>query len=50
MKKNSWYLFIGCVALVLLAIFWYSVEAKDDLPEHRVQDILYTKIRGVEGR
>jgi uncharacterized membrane protein len=27
MKKNSWYLFIGCIALVLLATFWYSVEA-----------------------
>ena len=26
MKKNSFYLFGGCIALVLLAIFWYSVE------------------------
>ena len=26
MKKNTFYLFIGCIALVLLAIFWYSVE------------------------
>lgn len=28
MKKNSWYLFIGCIALVLLVIFWYSVETR----------------------
>ena len=26
MKKNSLYLLIGCIALALLAIFWYSVE------------------------
>ena len=26
MKKNTFYLFGGCIALVLLAIFWYSVE------------------------
>ena len=26
MKKNTFYLFVGCIAVVLLAIFWYSVE------------------------
>jgi uncharacterized membrane protein len=26
MKKNTFYLFIGCTALALLAILWYSVE------------------------
>jgi len=26
MKKNTFYLFIGCIALVLLGLFWYSVE------------------------
>jgi len=26
MKKNTFYLIIGCIALALLAIFWYSVE------------------------
>jgi len=26
MKKNTFYLFIGCIALALLAIFWYSIE------------------------
>jgi uncharacterized membrane protein len=26
MKKNTFYLLIGCIALVLLALFWYSVE------------------------
>lgn len=26
MKKNTYYLFIGCIALALLAIFWYSIE------------------------
>jgi uncharacterized membrane protein len=26
MKKNTFYLLIGCIALILLAIFWYSVE------------------------
>ncbi len=26
MKKNTFFLFVGCIALVLLAIFWYSVE------------------------
>ena len=26
MKKNSFYLLAGCIALALLGIFWYSVE------------------------
>jgi len=26
MKKNTFYIFFGCIALALLAIFWYSVE------------------------
>jgi uncharacterized membrane protein len=26
MKKNTFYLIIGCIALALLIIFWYSVE------------------------
>lgn len=26
MKKNTFYLLCGCIAAVLLAIFWYSVE------------------------
>jgi uncharacterized membrane protein len=26
MKKNSFFLVVGCIALALLAIFWYSVE------------------------
>lgn len=26
MKKNTFYLFAGCIALVLLGILWYSVE------------------------
>lgn len=26
MKKNTFYLMCGCIALILLAIFWYSVE------------------------
>jgi len=26
MKKNTFYLIVGCIALILLAIFWYSVE------------------------
>jgi uncharacterized membrane protein len=26
MKKNSFYLLVGCIAVALLAIFWYSVE------------------------
>jgi len=31
MKKNTFYLFIGCIALALLAIFWYSVEIHNPL-------------------
>ncbi len=31
MKKNTFYLLIGCIALVLLAIFWYSVEVHTPL-------------------
>jgi len=26
MKKNTFYLTFGCIALALLAIFWYSIE------------------------
>ena len=26
MKKNTFYLIVGCIALALLTIFWYSVE------------------------
>jgi uncharacterized membrane protein len=26
MKKNTFYLLCGCIALAMLAIFWYSVE------------------------
>ncbi len=26
MKKNGFYLIVGCIAVILLAIFWYSVE------------------------
>jgi uncharacterized membrane protein len=26
MKKNSFYVLAGCIALILLAVFWYSVE------------------------
>jgi len=26
MKKNSFYLVVGCIALALLAVFWYSIE------------------------
>ena len=26
MKKNTFYLIFGCIALALLFIFWYSVE------------------------
>jgi uncharacterized membrane protein len=29
MKKNSFYLIIGCIALALLALFWYSVEIQN---------------------
>lgn len=31
MKKNTFYLFIGCIALVLLGLFWYSVEVHKPL-------------------
>jgi len=30
MKKNAFYFLTGCVAILLLVIFWYSVEA--DMP------------------
>ena len=26
MKKNTFYIIVGCIAFALLAIFWYSVE------------------------
>jgi uncharacterized membrane protein len=26
MKKNTFFLVVGCIALALLALFWYSVE------------------------
>lgn len=32
MKKNSFYVLAGCIALVLLAIFWYSVEIHNPVP------------------
>jgi len=28
MKKNTFYLLIGCIAVILLAIFWYSVDTE----------------------
>jgi len=31
MKKNTFYLFTGCIAITLLAIFWYSVEIHNSL-------------------
>lgn len=31
MRKNAFYLFIGCIALILLAVFWYSVEIHNPL-------------------
>jgi uncharacterized membrane protein len=31
MKKNTFYLFCGCIAVLLLAIFWYSVEIHNPL-------------------
>ncbi|MDD1694528.1 MAG: DUF2178 domain-containing protein [Methanoregula sp.] len=31
MKKNTFYLLAGCIALVLLAVFWYSVEIHNPL-------------------
>ncbi len=29
MKKNTFYLIAGCIAVALLAIFWYSVEIEN---------------------
>lgn len=26
MKKNTFYLLCGCIAVILLALFWYSIE------------------------
>jgi uncharacterized membrane protein len=31
MKKNTFYLIGGCIALALLIVFWYSVELKNPL-------------------
>ena len=31
MKKNTFYLISGCIALLLLGIFWYSVETENPL-------------------
>ena len=31
MKKNTFYLIIGCIALALLFIFWYSIELRAPL-------------------
>jgi uncharacterized membrane protein len=31
MKKNSFYLLVGCIAVALLGIFWYSVEIEKPL-------------------
>jgi uncharacterized membrane protein len=31
MKKNTFYLVVGCIALILLALFWYSVEIHSPL-------------------
>jgi uncharacterized membrane protein len=31
MKKNTFYLLTGCIAVVLLALFWYSVEIHNPL-------------------
>jgi len=31
MKKNTFYLLIGCIAIVLLTLFWYSVETDKSL-------------------
>ena len=31
MKKNTFYLLCGCIALVLLALFWYSIEINNSL-------------------
>jgi len=31
MRKNTFYLVVGCIALALLGIFWYSVEVHNAL-------------------
>jgi len=31
MKKNTFYLLVGCIAVILLAAFWYSVETENPL-------------------
>ena len=31
MKKNAFYLLTGCIAVVLLALFWYSGEIHNPL-------------------
>jgi uncharacterized membrane protein len=31
MKRNTFYLIVGCVAVILLAIFWYSDETHEPL-------------------
>jgi len=31
MKKNTFYLVVGCIAVALLGIFWYSVEIHNAL-------------------
>ncbi|MGA2933526.1 MAG: DUF2178 domain-containing protein [Methanomicrobiales archaeon] len=31
MKKNTFYLLIGCIALALIAILWYSIETLQPL-------------------
>lgn len=31
MKKNTFYLIVGCIAVVLLGLFWYSVEGDNPL-------------------
>ena len=31
MKKNSFYLLVGCIAVALLALFWYSVEIENPI-------------------
>ena len=32
MKKNTFYILIGCIALALIAMLWYSVETRQPLP------------------
>jgi len=31
MKKNNFYLIVGCIAISLLAIFWFSVEVEQPI-------------------